>query len=301
LNRLAAAETLEQEISALADLERALVTLHHEDFPAATLPQVPKPAPTDVASLSREKQDAAVRGINVFKRAARKTARAEAHTAAIAEAQFADGQAAIRHARAVEIVGETWAKLLAHDQVTVMETLEEAFADNVSAATCVDVGVDEGVRYATVVIVFGAVGLVPERTSSLTPTGRSTTRKRTKSERNNVYVDVLGSTVLATVREVLAVAPSVDEVRVAVLRQDPEAASPAGYLTAIFTAVYDRARLEDADWSSIDPGRALLTAPQASFLRKGAAGDVVAIDLSGDPELDSLVTEFASQLKTETV
>ncbi len=107
-----------------------------------------------------------------------------------------------------------------------MTGLEEAFGDNASEATCVDVGVEEGTNYATVVILFGSAQMVPERTPSFTSSGKSTTKKRSRADRNALYVSALASTVLATVKEGLAAAPSVAEFRVVVMRKDPAAATP---------------------------------------------------------------------------
>lgn len=155
-----------------------------------------------------------------------------------------------------------------------------------------DAGIEGGVRYATVVVVFGAVDSIPERTPTVTPAGKPTTNKRNKSDRNALYVAALGSKVLATVREGFAVAPSVDEFRIVALRKDLNAATPSDFVAPIYAATFPRSVTEGLEWQKADPTAALLTGQDAQFKRKGAAGDVVAIDLIEHPGLVELVETF---------
>lgn len=94
---------------------------------------------------------------------------------------------------------------------------------------------------------------------------------------------------LATVKEAFAVAPSVTELRVAVLRKDPQADSPQKFLEWIYAARFPRDWVAGFDWHSIDPAEVLLRAPEAQFERKGAAGNVVGLPLDEDPDLRSIV------------
>jgi hypothetical protein len=103
-----------------------------------------------------------------------------------------------------------WNALTAHEPGAVIAQLELAFEDNQSPAACMDVGQDP-VRYATALVMYGPPQMIPDQRPDVTPGGRPTLRKRSKADRNALYTAALGSTVLATVKEGLAVAPSVEE------------------------------------------------------------------------------------------
>ncbi len=300
LERANQAATLDEQLVHLAELERRLVTLHHEAFDPAVPRSLPAPAATDISSLSMQMQKAATKGIGVFKRADRREARVRAHSAAVELGRQQDVANAEAHALEVGLAQSEWQRLISHDPETVMAALEAAFADNASESTCVDVGADAGGRYATVVILVGPGTIVPDRTPAFTPTGRPTAKRRTKSERNALYVDALGSSVLATVREAFAVAPSVDTARIVVLRRYPDATTPSEFLTAIYLAAFRRAQMDHANWTMLDPGAALLVAEDAQFKRKGAAADVVSLDVTADEQIAQMLTTFRSALNQPT-
>lgn len=192
-----------------------------------------------------------------------------------------------------------WQARLNHDPEVVSDVLEKAFADHQLHASVLDVGVDHeveaGVRYANVAVLFGTADLVPATTPDLTPTGRPTLRKRTKTERNAFYLKALGSTVLATVREGFAVAPSVDEFRIVVLRKDPYAAIPDRAVEWVYGAIFPRAWANELSWDDVDPGQALSLAPHASLHLSGQTGDIDALPLDKQPELATLVEDLRDE------
>lgn len=295
------ASQLERETQAeeIAQIERALTTLHLEDFPHSKPPQLPSPTPVDVQALVTRRRKESVSGIGFFKRAARRAAQERAERDARHEAQQQDAANLEEHRTRQAQAESFWQRLVAHESEAVLVMLDGVFADNASEATCVDAGTDEGKRYATVVVVFPSANSIPERTVALTPAGNTTTRKRTKSDRNALYVRALGSTVLATVKEAFTAAPSLDEVRIVVLRKDPDALSPSGYLTVIYTAEFGRERTQSLPWAQLDPAETLLAADDARLRRKGAAGDVIPVEVD-DPALSGLVAMFADAIRTAT-
>ena len=187
-------------------------------------------------------------------------------------------------------------RLVDHEQDTVITAVDAAFADNASESTCVDAGTDDGIRFATVVVVFGSADLVPEKVTALTPAGKLTLKKRTKTDRNAMYVRALASTVLATVREALATSPSTDEVRVVVLRRDPQVADPTLRVAPIYTATFERPLVEQVRPDSVDLAQFLARVPDAQLVRKGATGEVVAIVNLDDEDLARLAAQFAGAL-----
>lgn len=279
-------------IEKLRRLEESLVTLHHQVFPPATPQEVLAPEPVDKEAIRTELEKTLLSKIGRFKFLERRAAKTRAAEMAAHEAARIDTENTDLYLRYCEDARQDWDLLLKHDAKTVIDALEGAYADNASEVTCVDAGVEEGVRYATVVVIFGAVDSVPERTPSVTATGKPTTKKRNKSDRNSLYVAALGSTILATVREGFAVAPSVDEFRIIVLRKDLNAPTPSEFVAPIYVARFSRSVAEGLDWEKTDPTAALLTGQDAQFKRKGAAGDIVALDLIEHPELVEVVTTF---------
>lgn len=296
LERQANAAQREEQIRDLVALERSLVSLHHETFTPAQRVTVPPPTAPDAARILREQTKTELRGISLFNRAGRREARARAQQIADQRVASEAAAGAAGHRAAQSHADAEWAGLCSHNRDLVLPALEDAFEDNQSPAACIDVDIEARTRYATVLIVFGSSDMVPEQTPALTPTGRPTLRKRTKTDRNALYAAALGSTVLATVKEGFAVAPSVDEFRVVVVRKDPHAASADQYVTAIYVGRFHRRGVERVDWTRIDPGEALLQAAGARLQRRGSTREIVGLDLAGDKGLRALVEQLRPTL-----
>jgi hypothetical protein len=285
-----------EQFAAVASMEAALVSLHKEEYPQAQRPVFPPPAPADLDTIQQRLIKEALNGIGLFKVSARKAAKASALEQAHQEAAAEDAKRKAEHAQSQKAADAAWASLCAHDPDAVLVALEAAFEDNESPAACVDAGQDDAVHYVTVVVTFGTIAMIPEQKPATTPTGNPTLKKRTKGERNALYAAALGSTVLATVKEAFAVSPSTDEVRVVVVRKDPTAATPAEYLSAIYAARFPRDKTMRLDWQRLDPAETLLRAPDALLRRRGAAQDVVAIDVDSEPQLSALVDRLRPEL-----
>ena len=96
---------------------------------------------------------------------------------------------------------EEWER---YEPDVAIAALERAFADNEAPAAPIDC---EGDRTTVVMEFQSREAIVPERKPARTPTGKPTLKKRTKTEINRLYLEALGSNVLATVKETFAVAP----------------------------------------------------------------------------------------------
>lgn len=299
LEREARAAERAEQIASVARIEAALVTLHQEEFPAASRQVVPEPPPVDVTSILAARKKEGLEGVSWFARSARRAAKERAAELADSDARAAMARQQKEHASAQDAADAAWHDLCAHKPDVVMAVLEAAFEDNQSPAACVDVDGDGEVRYATVVVLFGTPDMVPENRPAVTPGGKPTLRKRSKTDRNALYAAALGSTVLATVKEGLAVAPSVDEIRVMVARRDPNAAVPSAYLSMIYAARFPRPFAEALPWSRLDPAEVLLRAPDALMERKGAARAIVALDLDLQPDLAGVLQQVRAGLQTD--
>ena len=197
-----------------------------------------------------------------------------------------------RHTKEQAELDKAWKLLLANDSTTVIRVLDAAFEDNQSPAAPINV---EDSR-ASVVILFPTTDAIPEQKPALTPTGRPTLKKRTKTEINDLYAASLASAVLATAKEGFAVAPGLQQIAVLVIRKDERAEQAADYLSAIFAATFERNHFDSAEWSTVNPVHELYTAPGALLKRKGATGQIVGIDLGDEPELESLLSELRGAL-----
>jgi hypothetical protein len=273
-------------------VEQALVSAHLEEFTPAAAPVPPAPTPVDPKVLRRTLRRRALEHIPRWKSWDRFTARRQADERFPAALQEEAARRAEEHAAAQAASEAEWARLTSGDRATVIAALEAAFEDSISPAAPID---STGTT-ATVVISFPPSTMVPERKQATTPSGKPTLHKRTKAERNNLYVRALASTVLATVKETLAAAPSIKQVTILVVRQDPDTHKPEDYLAAVYVGVFHRERLATLDWNQVDPVAELLLAPDAMLHRRGQAGDVVPLDLTAEPELAAVIAQLRAGL-----
>ena len=292
LERQARMAERSQEIAHVRHIEQALTSLHLDPFSPAVRNIVPVPEPLDVLSVTRELQAGSASTIPWWRFRDRKTARraaAERATAVTAERNAAN---AAWHAGAQAEADAHWSGLLANQPKIVMATLEIAFEDNESPAAAIDcVG-----ACVTTLIMFPSTDIVPTGKPAVTPGGKQTLHPRTQSERNRLYLAALGSTVLATAKEALAVAPALNEISVVVVRKDREAPTPGDYLTVIYAGRFLRDRMESLDWQRIDVTVELLIAPDALLNRRGPAKEIAPLDLDDQPGLRTLLQQLHGQL-----
>ena len=177
---------------------------------------------------------------------------------------------------------QEWERLRSNDPDLTLAALKRAFADNRAPATAIGC---EGGRTTVAIQIPSPEEIVPERKLARTPTGKRTLKKRTKTEINALYLQALGSNVLATVKEVLAVAPGTQVVRMLVVRRETDT-KHAGELAAVYAGEFGRTQYEGASGNR-DPGRALTLADESILNLKGKTEAVAPIDLSGREDLRS--------------
>jgi hypothetical protein len=279
-----------RQIADLARIEQALVTVHHEAFAPAARIVLPPPPPIDPSPLERELRNIHLGALGFLEWSRRRQVRLWAKHAALERARQIGHHRLTEHQRLQRQADEQWEALLRHDPAAVMSALEAAYEDNQAPAACLDVGTGNGVRYATVIVLFPHVDAIPEKRSALTPTGRPTMKARSKTDRNDLYLAALGSTVLATVREGLAVAPSVQEFRLIAVRRSGHRLEP------IFAGRFPRTAFDSITWERLDPAGVLTDLPDSMVRRVGRTGEVVALDLAAEPELADLISAVSSGL-----
>lgn len=147
---------------------------------------------------------------------------------------------------------EEWERLCRNEPDVAIAALETAFADNEAPAAPIDC---EGERTTVVMEFQSPEAIVPERKPARTPTGKPTLKKRTKTEINTLYLEALGSNVLATAKEAFAVAPGTRVVQLLVIRREVDGKHSGG-LAAIYLGEFDRARYQGVSGFH-DPAEAL--------------------------------------------
>lgn len=244
----------EKKFTETKQAEQTLLNVHREKFPTATR-QIVKPIRSGWRGLWR----------------------------ITAAAQLAA-------ARLQEVEDKDWARLSSHDQYTVIRVVDDAFADNASVSTCIDAGTDGADNFVTLVITYPgseiAGGYIRDPKSK-------TLRARSSAEQAAFYKDAIASTVIATVQEAFAVAPSATQARVIVLRNDKRvlrAAKPG----AIYAAVFDRVMVE-RNWKRTNPADVVFT---ASDLRidEPALGPLKTLSASQHPDLEEIARQVGAAI-----
>lgn len=285
----------EQEIAEAAKKERQLVSVHLEEFPMAQPQQAPPPAPTDRRAVLKNFHRQAVSSIPWYKwsqrRVAKRAATVQAELAIEADEQRRVEAQAEEQAR----LDASWRQLVSNDPQTVLATLEDAFEDNQAPAAAINCEGDE----VAVVMLYESPDLVPERKPALTPPGKPTLHKRNKTERNELYAASLASNVLATLKETFAVGPGIRKVAVMVIRKDESPQHSRPILSCLYCGQFERSRLEQIDWSRIDPLAELTSVPGALIERKGRTAEISPLNLSEVPDLAVLLRSVAEKLGCE--
>jgi hypothetical protein len=187
-----------------------------------------------------------------------------------------------------------WERLNANDPEVTLAALEQAFADNEAPAAAIDCEGD----HATVLMQFvPPEAIVPGRRPGRTPTGKRTLKKRTKTEINALYLQALGSNVLATVKEAFAVAPGTEVIQLMVIRRETDKRH-AGELAAIYLGEFDRTGFAGAS-DARDPARSLGLAREAVLNLKGQTAAASPIDLSDRNDLKAVLTEVTKGIGDE--
>jgi hypothetical protein len=272
----------------------ALVFAHRGAFRPAERPVAAGPDPVDTRAIQREERKAALAGVPWYQRKARRGAKRHGAQQAAIRIAEAESTAAREAERRQAELDELWARLLANDPEIVMEILEEAFEDNESPAAAIDVSGEE----ATLLVRFPPLdGVVPETTATITPSGRPSVKRRTKTERNNLYLAALVAPALVTAKEAFAVALGVADTGVIVISDD-ESSGDRTVVRPLYAARFSRAGFAAANWSDTSLG---IAAQFPALLNlRGRTNEVAPLDLRSEPELARVVSHVAGELGWKT-
>lgn len=184
-----------------------------------------------------------------------------------------------------------WEALLHHDTHTVIQAINEAFADNHSPSTCIDAGIDNEVSYVTALINFPArseiLPIVHDMADHLTPQSTMKSITKVQVQADTFYRTAIASTILATANEALAVSPSTERVWVVVISPENNRWKRRKLaLGMYYLGAFDRKSLEGV--SDKDP---IVIAENAIGVRlpSDRIGGAHSLDLKREPELAELL------------
>ncbi|MFE9789236.1 hypothetical protein ACFYO7_28040 [Nocardia salmonicida] len=245
-----------QQYAETQQAEKALLHLHRERFPVAAR-RVIKPARTRWQGLWKVTDQARLEG-----------------------------------AQLQEHADHEWSLLNAHDPHTVIRAVDDAFADNASASTCIDAGTEGGTHYVTLIVTYPgpsiANGYVRDPQSKQL-------RPRTPEEKATFYKAAIASTVVATAKEAFAVAPAATQARVVVLRNDKRLLRSAK-LGAVYAATFERSAVMDRDWSSAEPGDLVYTAADIRIDDPANGATLRSLSAKQHPDLGDIARQIGSAL-----
>ena len=205
--------------------------------------------PVDRRAIERAHEAQALEGVSFFNRATRKAGKELAAQAAAHQIQEEEASRAAERAEHQSSMDESWFKLVDNDPDLVLTVLEEAFEDNRAPAAAIDCEGSE----LTVAMIFGQPDdVVPEKRPNVTDTGRTTIKKRTKTERNDFYFACAATNVAVTLKEAFAVAPGIDAAKALVVRREDKEGQPTELAAILYLTVtreqFEQGQLAGTEW-----------------------------------------------------
>lgn len=286
----------ERVAAELAESFTRILDLHRAEFPTAQPPIAPTPLAPDRAGLFDRFYRQASAGVGRHDQAGVAAARAQAELwteqeAARLAADWAGQQRAYQ-----QQLDAWWENLRANDPATVVATLNQAFEDNEAPSAAVGVA---GSEVAVAVLLPQPDDVLPDRMPDRTDAGNLTLRKLTAKQRSDLYGLFVCGQILVTVREALAVAPSITGLRVVCLRDEGADAYSRPSVGCIAAVLLHRGALEGIAWATADSGRIVHdAAAEQMFHRAGRSGMLGPLDLADEPDLSALVEAAAQSLST---
>jgi hypothetical protein len=257
--------------------------------------RLPPPEPVDPREVQRHLEDQGVADMPRLKLGERRAAKREVRANLDAEVRAETERRAAQARAEQDAANEQWARLQRNEPDTILGMLEAAFADNEAPAapvSCREDRVDIVMRWPEV------DDVVPERKPAVTPTGRPTIHKRTKTERADLYLQALASHALVTVKEAFATCPGINQVGIAVVRVHQDPARGDQVADPVLFATLERHQLEGVNWDKVISTATLLelATGRIGMRGKGASRALYGLDLSDEDEERKFITVVADGL-----
>ncbi|MGH2755175.1 MAG: hypothetical protein ACRDLB_12180 [Actinomycetota bacterium] len=269
----------------------SIVEIHRATFPSIRKPVVEAPANPELKGFLKKREKEALKGLSFFKRAERRQAKERARELAKADLKDEGERLEVEYREALARVEREWNLLLENNPSTVMATVEAAYEDNKAPAAPVNV---EGCTLSLVVLVPG-LEEIPERKPAVTPSGNPTVKKMTKQERGDLYLTLICGHLLATIKESLAVAPSISDVKSVVVRRGPDDVYGEQRTEVLLAGRYERNDLDRVKWKDVLPSNVVQEAAvELVWNLKGRPPQLQPLDLEAEPELKEFVRALDS-------
>lgn len=264
----------------------SIVEIHRVDFPPVSKPDPEPPPAPRIDRFLKQRQKQELQGVSILKRAERRGAKERARQLAKTDLKLEQERLDAEHAEAVGQIDHDWELLLSNDPETVIATVDGAFEDNDAPAAPVNV---EGSTLSLVVLVPGTED-VPERKPDVTPSGNPTVRKLAKKERGDLYLTLICGHLLATIKEALAMAPSISDVKAVVVRRGADDVYGRRRMEVLLAGLYERSDLKRVKWSDVLPSDVVQEAAvDLLWNLKGRSPQLQPLDLDDHPDLKEFV------------
>jgi hypothetical protein len=262
-----------------------LATIHQAEFPPTSRPVPPPTQPIDEAGIRKRHVSAAKAASSALRRSERSAALDEARNAAAREIEELRDQHVRELERWQEQADAWWSAMLANEATTVLNALAGAFEDNEAAAAAVGVDEDE----VTLLVVVPHTSLIPtERPISVSAEAQyAAMAPIAEVDRAALYMSLVTSYALVTVKEAFAVAPAIQAARIIAVRRKVGFANSAEIVLA---SRLERTALEHVDWNE-DEGALKILHDAASdiVVNPGPKQELMPIRLSDEPDLAAVL------------
>jgi hypothetical protein len=275
-----------EEAHRLQKAFEAILAVHRQDFALAQRPVLPPPPEPPAARFRRIYRAEARRTTSMFDRAARSQALQGADQLAARDADWARGELMRQSGLHQAHLDVQWESLLACDPPSVLETMNDAFADNEAAAAAV--GIDD--KEVSLLVVVPSDSEIPDRKPSVTRAGNLSLKKLTKTETSDLYKELVYGHVMVTLREAFAVAPGVQSARIVAIRRRASDAYGRNEPEVITAARCARTALDGVRWDQAGAVQVFNDCcTEKLALQRGATRALQPVSLASEPQLQALI------------
>jgi hypothetical protein len=240
----------------------SLLAVQRERFAPITKPVPDPPTSVDRQAIAQEEWVGRKKDAPVWKVSKRKALKVEAEAAAIIRSDAEANEATKDFERRQEEIDRWWDALNRGDPDITKATLRAAFSDNPAPVVIFQAGGTE----ALLCMAVPWPDVLPDKKGHVTPTGRVSSKAWTKTEVNQVYADLIGGHLLATIRESWATAPALQLIRLFGIRQRGETPSEI-----LFDVEVSKS---NDNWNDDNIGTSILSRSKWGLHRVGQAHEV---------------------------
>lgn len=269
-------------------LQNSLVdiyTLHRTDFELAEHPQAHFTEP-DAIEIKRKHTDVAKASVNVFAFTKRKKAIEQALHNADAEIEDLRTKRKEKQKKRQQQLDVWWDAIMTGDEGTILEELNRAFSDNYAIAAAIGVAN----REASVVVAIPDKSVIPERMPTQTSTGRPSSKKMSNNNKVFFYLSLVTGSMLATVREALAVIPSLESVRVIAIRASDPDIYGNRLPEAVAASRFERNSFDRVQWGNVNAIDVFNQCGDNRMLKqKPRTNELIPIDLDEEDDIREIL------------